>query len=647
MTFRFALRLLLISASSALAWGLMPLPVAMADDDIPLHMSPDELRPGMRGFGRTVMSGTDIQTFDFEVVSVMSNAWFPKRDVILVRCSGLNLEHSGIIAGMSGSPCYIVKDDGKEYMIGAVAYGWSFNKDPLCGLQPITQMLDIPDARSPKESVSANKTATDGQPVQIAAEGAKGLSIEQLIEKMYHRPIPATSRYSIFQKKATSNNVSITVDENTRPQLDPMKIPLMISGLSQRSRQFLQPKFDQYGLEPIYAGSGGASATTQPADKVKLEPGSAICVSMMRGDLQMTALGTCTAVIGDRVLGFGHSMFGEGSVQLPMATGMVHTVIPSVMRSSKLGGAIDVVGTLWGDETTGIFGMVGKTPYMVPLEVLADLADRGKSEYHYELARHRSWTADLMTTGVFESMFVYSAPPEEHHIRYDIEVQYEDLGTYRTSNVSSNDGGFSLAMDLFMPTMLMTNAPFGQAKVKKSRVEFHIEKGVHAARIDEVELAKDIYKPGETITARVRFFHERHDPQYTWQSFDIDIPEEMPDGVYQLMLGSSAANLMELRREKPYLFTVESLPQMLKALNMIGSFPQNRLYMRLESPVEGLALKRVEMPELPSFQKRILAEAGRTDVSPIKESITAQHEIDWVVEGRSSLRIKVDRKAGQ
>jgi hypothetical protein len=427
-----------------------------------------------------------------------------------------------------------------------------------------------------------------------------------------------------------------------------MKIPLMMSGLSQRSREFLKPKFDRYGLEPIVAGSGaGAGSTTQPSDAVKLEPGSAICVTLMRGDLEMTGVGTCTAVIGDRVLGFGHSMFAEGSVELPMATGMIHMVVPSVMRSRKLGGMIDVVGTLWGDETTGIFGTVGKKPYMVPMEVTADLADRGRNEYHYELAQHRSWTADLMTTAVFESMFVYSDPPEEHHIRYDIEVEYEDYGTYRTHNVSSGDGGFSLAIDLMMPTLLMTNAPFGKAKVKSGRVEFHIEKGVYAARIDKVELSKDVYKPGETITARIRFFHERHNPMYTWQEFEIEIPEKMPDGIYKLMLGSAGANLMGLRQEKPYLFNIESLPQLLDALNLIGSFPQNRLYMRLESPIEGLAFKQVEMPELPSFQKRIMAQAGRTDVSPFKESITAQHEVDWVVQGRKNLSIKVDRKAGQ
>ena len=119
------------------------------------HMPSDEVRAGMKGFGRTVMSGTNIETFGLEVISVMHNGWYAGKDIILVRCSGLNLEHSGIIGGMSGSPCYVVDEAGNERMIGAVAYGWSFNKDPICGVQPIGQMLDVAAVREPKKAAPA------------------------------------------------------------------------------------------------------------------------------------------------------------------------------------------------------------------------------------------------------------------------------------------------------------------------------------------------------------------------------------------------------------------------------------------------------------------------------------------------------------
>src|SRR5262249_37532867 len=66
----------------------------------------DEIRPGMRGYGKTVMHGTKIETFDAEVIGVLKNV-SPGRDMVLCRLSGLNLEKTGVIAGMSGSPVYL------------------------------------------------------------------------------------------------------------------------------------------------------------------------------------------------------------------------------------------------------------------------------------------------------------------------------------------------------------------------------------------------------------------------------------------------------------------------------------------------------------------------------------------------------------
>ncbi|MGB9625679.1 MAG: hypothetical protein ACPMAQ_12555, partial [Phycisphaerae bacterium] len=148
------------------AWVVLAAPGllrASEASDRARYMGVDELRPGMKGFGRTVLSGTQIVTFDAEIVSVMRNAFFAGQDVILVRCKGAGLEHSGIIGGMSGSPVYITDENGRNpRMIGAVAFGWTFNKDPICGVQPIYQMLAI-------EGVSATQPATRPSASQGAA----------------------------------------------------------------------------------------------------------------------------------------------------------------------------------------------------------------------------------------------------------------------------------------------------------------------------------------------------------------------------------------------------------------------------------------------------------------------------------------------
>lgn len=102
-------------------------------------ISLDDIKDGMEGVGYTVVNGTNIQEFRVKVVSRLRKSWNGS-DAILIRLSGLNLEHSGTVSGMSGSPIYF---DGK--LAGALAFGWQYSKDPLAGVTPIENMYKLYD----------------------------------------------------------------------------------------------------------------------------------------------------------------------------------------------------------------------------------------------------------------------------------------------------------------------------------------------------------------------------------------------------------------------------------------------------------------------------------------------------------------------
>src|SRR5437764_341094 len=121
------------------------------------HMLVSEVRQGMKGYGLSVFRGTKIERFDVEVLSILRN-FNPRHDVILVSCKGANLEHTGSIAGMSGSPIFLKDEQGRERMAGAFAYGWPLMKDPIGGVQPIEYMLALPGPRKVVEpAVTAGK----------------------------------------------------------------------------------------------------------------------------------------------------------------------------------------------------------------------------------------------------------------------------------------------------------------------------------------------------------------------------------------------------------------------------------------------------------------------------------------------------------
>src|SRR5580704_7615204 len=121
------------------------------------HMHLSEVKAGMKGYGLSVFSGTKIEKFDVEVVDVIKN-FNPKYDAILIRCPQEFLNHTGPIAGMSGSPIYLYDSAGNPKMAGAFAYGWPFAKDCIAGVQPIEYMLQLP-ANDSQNNTTAHQPA--------------------------------------------------------------------------------------------------------------------------------------------------------------------------------------------------------------------------------------------------------------------------------------------------------------------------------------------------------------------------------------------------------------------------------------------------------------------------------------------------------
>src|SRR5262245_59993588 len=128
---------------------------AFADPKPESSWNVDEVRAGMKGQGKTCIKGTKIEPFDAEVIGVLRNT-SPGRDMILCRLSGANLEKTGVIAGMSGSPIYI---NGK--LLGAVAFAWPFGKEPIAGVTPFSQMHEFVTLFEKRD------LADDGQPRRI------------------------------------------------------------------------------------------------------------------------------------------------------------------------------------------------------------------------------------------------------------------------------------------------------------------------------------------------------------------------------------------------------------------------------------------------------------------------------------------------
>src|SRR5499427_5912454 len=130
----------------------------------------DQIHAGMHGVAYTVFQGVKPEPMDVEVLGVLRNVNGPKGNIILIRLHGPKVEYTGVVAGMSGSPVYI---DNK--LAGALAFRiGEFSKEPIAGVTPIADMLEISaldhtPAAAPAEAKAAanlpSRTAGPGEPI--------------------------------------------------------------------------------------------------------------------------------------------------------------------------------------------------------------------------------------------------------------------------------------------------------------------------------------------------------------------------------------------------------------------------------------------------------------------------------------------------
>ena len=91
-------------------------------------------------------------------------------------------------------------------------------------------------------------------------------------------------------------------------------------------------------------------------------------------------------------MGFGHSMFGEGNVNLPISGGYVHFILPSTQRSSKVASPTQPIGTLVQDRQAAIAGTIGAHPSYIPVNASIQTMDGKVHSTPYEVIRHRDFS---------------------------------------------------------------------------------------------------------------------------------------------------------------------------------------------------------------------------------------------------------------
>jgi hypothetical protein len=605
------------------------IPAFAGEPDPKMYWDVKDLRPGMKGVGKTVMVGTKLEEFGAEVLGVMRDV-SPGRDMVLCRLTGCNLEHAGIIQGMSGSPIYI---DGK--LLGAVAYAWEFAKDPIAGVTPFQQMVRY--VRSNDRRIAAE--ANDKAPGETKGlEAAKITIVPELYELAASpgEPAPAESR-------------PVAVAGGGAGMI-PIVTPLAATGFSPRALSLLETRLRPLGMAPMAGGAAPENVVRECGDRT-LVPGSPLSIAMVMGDFDLSGIGTVTHVEGERVYGFGHPMFGLGSCEMPMMTGYIHTVYPRASVSMKMGSPLKVVGVLDTDVSTGVAGRVGPVPDMLPMSVRVKTGRYAESRlYKVQMIREPTLLPSLIMAVLTSAIDTEGNLPEELTARLSASLKIKGQEPIRLADTFSGPrytgpmGPSALFGPLAWVANVLLRNPLAPVRIESIDCEVDIEPGRKVAAIESVRLHSDTIEPGQDLKAYVTlkpFKGERETVEVV-----IPIPADFPEGAHEAVFCDMANSVRRRFRNEPPLAEPRDLSSFMRAIRMNIDPKRTEVFAHVPAPERGLAVQGQELPNLPGSTRAAFASKKEVPVQAIRSDLIKAESTRWVVEGSHSLRFTVAKDAG-
>ncbi len=560
-----------------------------------------EIHAGMHGVAYTVFQGTKPESMGVEVLGILRNANGPKGDIILVRLSGEKAEYTGVVAGMSGSPVYL---NGK--LAGALAFRiGEFSKEPIAGVTPIAEMLEINAMdRRPGSSTSATEAAVHA-PTRTSGPGAES-----------------------------------SVTQDYANYLKPIEAPLVFSGFSQETLQRFGPQFAREGIVPVM-GVGSVSESKQPEP---LEPGSAISAILVRGDMDIAATCTVTYMDAQHLLACGHPLLQFGMVDLPMTKAEVLATLPSPLNAFKIVNATEPVGAFIQDRHTGIMGEFGKQPEMIPV-TLNIHGGAASKQFRYEVLNNANLSPVAMMATVFNALHGVNEYGEDTTYRMNGRISVNGYPDVTVQNMfAPSDGGqpaaVMAALSLGERFSGIYDNPYNVPGIRGVQLDFDLIRERRWARLEGARTDLIEARPGDEITIETVLRPYRG--EVVLQQIPIHIPTSTSKGPLRILV-SDGDTLDRIRRTSPLLGRKMDLASTIALLNK--QHVNNRVYVSLlEADPEAMVADKV-MPTLPLSIMNVMDSMRGTQEmivqgeSSVNEAATGP--LDYVVAGAQVLTITI------
>jgi hypothetical protein len=561
----------------------------------------NQIHAGMRGVAYTVFQGTAPEPMEVEVLGILKDVNGPKGGVILVRLHGPKVEYTGVVAGMSGSPVYI---DGK--LVGALAFRiGEFSKEPIAGVTPIQEMLEISelDRSKPNDIQPASAKA----PQVTTKTASPGVSSEPAAYKDY---------------------------------LTPIETPLVFTGFSNQAFQRFAPQFHAAGIVPVM---GAGSVSPDEKQPEPLVPGSSISAVLVRGDMNIAATCTVTYLDASHLLACGHPLMQFGNVNLPMDKAEVLATLPSPANAFKIVNTTEQVGAFVQDRHNGILGVFNKQPQMIPVTLSIHGVTSPKT-FHYEVLDNSKLTPLAMMATVFSALQGVNEYGEDTTYRMEGHIQVNgypdvDLRDMFAPGDGGQPTGVLVALSLGDRFSRIFDNSYEVPNLKGVDLSFDLVNDRRSARLESARTDMTEARPGDEVMVEAVLRPYRG--ERIVRRIPIRVPTSSSKGTLRILV-SDGDTLDRIRSSGLPMGRQLDLGSIIAVLNKEHS--NDRLYVSLlEADPEAMVQDKV-MPTLPLSVMNVMdGMRGTQDMVVLGESSVneASTPLDYQVSGAQIIALTI------
>ena len=592
---------------------------------MPEILTLDKLESGMRGVGYTIIDNSGkIEPFNVDIIGLMDNGKGSQKS-IMARASGSVIEKTGgMLQGMSGSPIYV---DGK--LVGALAAGLKEMSPYTFFITPIESMLKLWDMPDDKAINQYMKIATVDE-VQEVEEEIK--PEEEVLLEEENKIAEESAEIPDTEKKSTEEK---TVEE---------KSAIFFSGFDTSGLKFLQNEMKPLGFEKYFTVSTSQNGAILKPDAT-LQPGGAMGVAVVFGDFLVGATGTVTAVEGKKVLGFGHSFTHAGNVNFFMTdSAVIGTISGENGPGVKIASVGNIIGRINQDRESGVAGIIGKFPAVVPISVTVKDNELNTSEsYNATIAYNENLIPKLGASIAYTALSKTADSLAESTVDVDFKIKTNvaDGGIFSRQNTfyNTSDVGQVAIVELLQALTTICSNTTAESNIFAIDVTMTRDSERRTASLISAVPDKKKVKPGETVNLTVTLQPYRKSAETVVVPFTVPITR--PEGSLILDLhGGSLVNVAQVQATTasagvilPSTKTPEqSYKEKIKSLQSAGKNNQLVVEINAASNIKTEKDLKKEMLRVKKLQEK-LKKQGKNILAAQKETkIDTNYIIDNVIQ---------------